>query len=238
MDLLTLRAHTSHALQPLDVALFKPFKQHFQEYRDFWSSRHLNEAASKDTLAQWVSLALRKALSPSNIKEGFSAIGIFPLDFNALNEHFLPSQAFKDPHEDSRGGEDSNQPRHREGHGKDVQTDGPHDGHARDSSATARDNGRSQRGNEGEEERTIPAIYRAEIEAEFAVVPDSNVEHFFVDADPSLPEASSEVVGFGSRGRCHGFDHPIPYPANRSNKSKSAVQGSNYGLQQINNAHL
>jgi hypothetical protein len=34
-----------------------------------------------------------------------------------------------------------------------------------------------------------------QIEAQFATVPDSNVEHFFVDADPSLPEASSEVVG-------------------------------------------
>ena len=29
LDLLTLLAHTSHALQPLDVAVFKPFKQHF-----------------------------------------------------------------------------------------------------------------------------------------------------------------------------------------------------------------
>jgi hypothetical protein len=205
LDLLTLPAHTSHALQPLDVAVFKPFKQHFREYIDFWSSRHLNEAAaSKDTLAQWVSLALRKALSPSNIKKGFSATCIFPLDFNALNEHFLPSHAFKDPHKDSQGGEDSNQPRHREGHGEDVRTDGPHDGHMRDSSATAGDDGRSQRGDEGEEERTIPAIDKVEIEAKFAMVPDSNVEHFFVDAYPSLPEASSEVVGLEAEAAAVG----------------------------------
>lgn len=83
-----------------------------------------------------------------------------------------------------------------QGHGEDVQTHGPHDGHARDSSATAGDEGTSEREDEGEEERTIPAVNRVEIEAEFAAVPDSNVQHFFVDADPSLPEAASEVVGF------------------------------------------
>jgi hypothetical protein len=63
LDLLTLPAHTSHALQPLDVSVFKPFKQFFHQYRDFWMSRNINQPESKDTLAQWVSLSLRKALS-------------------------------------------------------------------------------------------------------------------------------------------------------------------------------
>ena len=35
LDMVTLPSHTSHALQPLDVAAFKPFKQRFDEYRDF-----------------------------------------------------------------------------------------------------------------------------------------------------------------------------------------------------------
>ena len=51
LNLLTLPSHTSHALQPLDVSIFKPFEQFFKQYRDFWMSRDLNEAASKDTLA-------------------------------------------------------------------------------------------------------------------------------------------------------------------------------------------
>jgi hypothetical protein len=38
LDLLTLPCHTSQALQPLDVLVFKQFKQHFCEYRDFWTS--------------------------------------------------------------------------------------------------------------------------------------------------------------------------------------------------------
>lgn len=90
-----------------------------------------------------------------------------------------------------------------QGHDEDVQTDDLHDGHARESSATA-DDGISEREDEGEEERTIPAVDRAEIEAEFAAVPDSNVQHFFVDADPSLPEAASEVVGFEADAAVEG----------------------------------
>jgi hypothetical protein len=35
LDLLTLPSHTSDALQPLDVSVFKPYKQHFREYKDF-----------------------------------------------------------------------------------------------------------------------------------------------------------------------------------------------------------
>jgi hypothetical protein len=52
LDLLILPSHTSHALQPLDVSIFKPFKQFFRQYRNYWMSKNLNEPASKDTLAQ------------------------------------------------------------------------------------------------------------------------------------------------------------------------------------------
>jgi hypothetical protein len=47
LDLLTLPSYTSHALQPLDVSVFKPFKTFFREYRDFWTSRHLNQIVTK-----------------------------------------------------------------------------------------------------------------------------------------------------------------------------------------------
>ena len=33
LDLLTLPGHTSHAMQPLDVSVFKLFKTFFKEYR-------------------------------------------------------------------------------------------------------------------------------------------------------------------------------------------------------------
>jgi hypothetical protein len=88
LDLLTLPSHISHALQPLDISVFKPFKQHFHEYMDFWISRNLNQPATKQTLAQWVALSLRKALSVTNIQNGFSSTGIFPFNRQALAKYF------------------------------------------------------------------------------------------------------------------------------------------------------
>jgi hypothetical protein len=40
LDLLTIPNHTSHATQPLDVSIFKPFKTAFEKYRDFWTLRN------------------------------------------------------------------------------------------------------------------------------------------------------------------------------------------------------
>lgn len=95
LDILTLPSHTSHALQPLDVAVFKPFKRYFREYRDFWTSRNMHQPAGKETLAEWVSLALRKALSPKNIKNGFASTRIIPLNHSAVDGQFAPSRAFE-----------------------------------------------------------------------------------------------------------------------------------------------
>jgi hypothetical protein len=94
LDLLTLPSHTPHALQPLDVSVFKPLKQFFKQYRDFWMFRNLNEGASKDTLAQWVSLSLKKALTKSNIRKGFATIGIWPLNDHAVDTMLAPSKSF------------------------------------------------------------------------------------------------------------------------------------------------
>jgi hypothetical protein len=104
LDLLTRPSHTSHALQPLDVSVFKSFKQFFRQYRDFWMFRNLNEGASKETLSQWVSLSLKKALTEWNIKKGFSGIGIWPLNEHAIDSMLVPSQAFQFPIEEVHGG--------------------------------------------------------------------------------------------------------------------------------------
>ena len=37
LHLLTLPSHCSHAMQPLDVSIFKPFKGAFRVYRDIWT---------------------------------------------------------------------------------------------------------------------------------------------------------------------------------------------------------
>ena len=80
LDLISLPSYMLHVLQLLDVCCFKPFKQHYREYRDFWSSRNMHQAASKETLTHWVSLALKEVLTVQNIQKGFSATGIYPLN--------------------------------------------------------------------------------------------------------------------------------------------------------------
>ena len=96
LDLLTLPSHTSHTMQPLDVSVFKPFKTFFKQYRDFWISHNLNQLATKQMLAHWVSLALRRALTPHNIKKGFSSTGILPFNRDAMNVHLGLSVAHED----------------------------------------------------------------------------------------------------------------------------------------------
>jgi len=84
LDLVTLPSHTSHALQSLDCSVFKTFKQHFKAYRDYWTYMNLGESPSKQTLAHWISLILRKALSKQNITSGFRATSIWPLNLEAI----------------------------------------------------------------------------------------------------------------------------------------------------------
>ena len=54
----------------------------------------MHQAASKETLAHWVSLALKKALTQQNIRKGFSATRIYPLNADAMAKHLAPSEVF------------------------------------------------------------------------------------------------------------------------------------------------
>jgi len=93
LDLLTLPSHTSHALQPLDVTCFRPFKLSFHAYKDKWSLSHKGKRPQKEDLAGWVLHGLGRALSNQNITKGFKTTGIYPLDLKAMDKKMGPSFA-------------------------------------------------------------------------------------------------------------------------------------------------
>ena len=172
LDLITLPSHTSHALQPLDVAVFKPFKQFFREYRDYWMSRNLDQPASKEILAQWVSLALRKALSPSNIQAGFRGAGIFPLDRNAPSGYIAPSEIYRSPPGESGCRQDAQQPCSEPG-APEVTSE-----------------------REEEADRILPnQSSDVDIAADLSRDPNVETEHFFVGVDPAEPTSPDEIGG-------------------------------------------
>ncbi len=73
LDMLVLLAHTSHALQPLDVNYFKPFKFAFRKEKDNSMVRNNHLELDKVTLASWVNKTLNQSLSKQNILSGFRA---------------------------------------------------------------------------------------------------------------------------------------------------------------------
>ena len=73
IDMISLSNHTSHELQPLDKACFRPFKVAFKAYRDVWLIKNSGNKCKNEDLAQWASLALKKALTGKNILSGFRA---------------------------------------------------------------------------------------------------------------------------------------------------------------------
>ena len=84
LDIVSLPFHTNHALQPLDVACFKPFKTTFRRCRDLWSLENNKKEVGKQDLCEWTSRALRAALTPNNIRAGFRSTGIWPLNRTAV----------------------------------------------------------------------------------------------------------------------------------------------------------
>jgi len=79
VDMVTLLAHTSHALQPLDVTYFKPFKTTFRKERDSTMVKNNYLESNKATLATWVDKVLQQSLKKENIKSGFSGQVMYSL---------------------------------------------------------------------------------------------------------------------------------------------------------------
>ncbi|CAH2001896.1 unnamed protein product [Acanthoscelides obtectus] len=90
--LLTLPPHCSHKLQPLDLAVFGPFKKYYGASCDRWMVNHAEKPITIYDIGSLVGEAFLQAFTPKNICSGFRAAGIEP--FNDLifsHEEFLSS---------------------------------------------------------------------------------------------------------------------------------------------------
>ena len=94
LDIISLPSHTSHTLQPLDVACFALFKKAFRKLRDAWSMRNKHKPVEKRMLSEWTSRTLQLALIPTNIWTGFRTTSIWPFNCQTAIMSMEPLQGF------------------------------------------------------------------------------------------------------------------------------------------------
>lgn len=86
-----LPPHSTHRLQPLDVAFMKPFKTFYNQEIEKWISCNAgNTIVSQYEVAELMGKAYIRAATMSNAMSGFRAAGIYPFDPSVFTEaHFI-----------------------------------------------------------------------------------------------------------------------------------------------------
>jgi hypothetical protein len=74
-----LPSHTSHKLQPCDIVAFAPLKAAYRDQVDRLEQGGVN-TIGKEHFTSLYSPARERAFTPKNIKAGFAASGLFPLN--------------------------------------------------------------------------------------------------------------------------------------------------------------
>ena len=87
--LFCLPPHTTHALQPLDVEVFKSLKDKFSKAVRALSFTKKNFVVLKREFSRVVKQPLDQAFCITNIKSGFSKCGIYPFNPDAIAKHIM-----------------------------------------------------------------------------------------------------------------------------------------------------
>jgi hypothetical protein len=132
---------------------------------------------TKQTVAHWVSLGLKRTLTPQNIKNGFRSTSIFPLNENAVDEHFGPNGTFE--RASCRGSSAVAR----------LQIESPQKPNQAGQANSATVDEFEQ------ESRDILVVVGVELEADMQQLPESTVRHFFVDIESADPAVAQEAAG-------------------------------------------
>lgn len=92
IKLFCLPSNTTHELQPMDKSVFRSFEYYWdEEVLKYWSV-HEDRKITTQRFGILFSKAGDKAATPTNIKSGFEATGIFPFNpARILEEAYAPS---------------------------------------------------------------------------------------------------------------------------------------------------
>ncbi|KAB0790812.1 hypothetical protein PPYR_15187 [Photinus pyralis] len=94
VKILTLPPHCSNRMQPLDVAVYGPFKAYFNAACDKW----MLKSPGTPLIAECVAEAHCKAFTPANIISGFFKTGIMPFNPDIFTDaDFIQSEVTNQP---------------------------------------------------------------------------------------------------------------------------------------------
>ncbi|KAJ8962885.1 hypothetical protein NQ318_001294 [Aromia moschata] len=86
--------HTTHKVQPLDVAVYGPVKRYFEQEINTFQKQHPGRIVGQYDVARLFREAYLKGASPRNGVSGFASSGIWPFNPNIFgDEDFTPSDA-------------------------------------------------------------------------------------------------------------------------------------------------
>jgi hypothetical protein len=87
--LLCLPSHTTHALQPLDRAFFRPLKVYFAQEAKSWMVGNKDKKLTRYDVSKLIGKAWSKAGTISNGVSALKSCGMFPYDPNAIPDHYF-----------------------------------------------------------------------------------------------------------------------------------------------------
>jgi hypothetical protein len=80
IEILCFPSHATHAMQPMDVGVFSPFKSYYRHEYSVWMEKNPNQQLTKETFSSLISDPFYKAFVPKNIVKAFESTGLYPVD--------------------------------------------------------------------------------------------------------------------------------------------------------------